>query len=178
MGLQKAERRAQRCVKPRDQRIASVLDIELETVREQHGRASDRSAVFLRKAQSRVLEQEDAAGSPFGLARQPESVFVEANEKERDRLAQCASIRPTGKFRRGNRRERRLIFPATPAAFDDKTNAAQKRAVNFDMGSVPRHDRGRDWAAVPPGGSSPGMTLTDVSPLIRFADTECALGRI
>jgi hypothetical protein len=79
--LQKPRRQLQRCVKPRNERIASVFDIKFEAFCEKHRRAAGRRAVRLRKTQSRSPKEEDAAGSAFGLARYPKSAFIAANKK-------------------------------------------------------------------------------------------------
>jgi hypothetical protein len=114
-----------------------VLDIEFEPVLEKHRRASVWAAVILGESDCWSPEQENATGAPFRLARNPESVPIATDEKQRDWLAQCARVRPTRKPRDG--RGRRLKSVVRVLASDDKANAAQGRLIDLRMCSRSCH---------------------------------------
>ena len=78
---------AERRIEPARQRIAEIVRVELHRLGDKHRGAADRRAVFLREVERGLPEQEDPARTAFGLTRNPEAVFVAADEKQRNRLA-------------------------------------------------------------------------------------------
>jgi hypothetical protein len=58
-----------------------VFDVKLEAFREKHRRATDWRAVPFGETLGWPPEEEDAARSPFRLARHPKSALVAANKK-------------------------------------------------------------------------------------------------
>ena len=81
----------QRC-KLGDERIAAVLQVEFERLRQIYGGAPRSPAVRPRKRHRGALEQEDAADSAVDVARDPEALPVAADEERRDRLVDDIGI--------------------------------------------------------------------------------------
>jgi len=75
-----------------------VREIELKMLGEKHGRASAWPAASLGKAQSRSLEQKNAAGASLSLACYPKPHSIARDKKEWDRFAEYARIWPTWKL--------------------------------------------------------------------------------
>jgi hypothetical protein len=111
---------------------------------------------FSAKRTADCLKKKNAAGSPFGLACDPQSATVASDEEERNRLAENSGIWPAREFGdRASRRERlassdtRIAIETQiatsiatwPIAFYDEAYAAQKR-----VRGLPGHDLGYVWA--------------------------------
>ena len=92
--------------------VATVFDVEIVGVFQDHGRAPRWFAAALGKAQGRALAQENAADLEIGLASNPEPIAVAADEKQRNGFAENAGIRALRPIRRrqglGRRRLRRI----------------------------------------------------------------------
>jgi hypothetical protein len=86
--------RAERGIKPSHQRVAAVCGIELESLRQKHGRAAARRAGVLREAKRRTPQPKHSAGPAVRFAGKPKSVSVAPDEEKRNRPIKDARIRP------------------------------------------------------------------------------------
>ncbi|MDR3490122.1 MAG: hypothetical protein P4M05_35240 [Bradyrhizobium sp.] len=78
--------------KPRDERVALVIQVEFDPLGWKYCRTACRPAILSRKRNCGVLEQENSADSSLGIAGNPEVIHVAADEKYRDRLVDDAGI--------------------------------------------------------------------------------------
>lgn len=84
-----------------DKSSALVLDVQFMRLVEEHCGASCRFALLSCKAKCRTLEQEDAAVSPFDVARYPETAFVSRDKEQGDcfiKNGRVGTLRELGYF--------------------------------------------------------------------------------
>ena len=65
-----------------DEWISFVLDVEFEALGQEHCGASTGLGTSIGEPKGRLLAQESASSSAVGLARNPKSVFIPADEKQ------------------------------------------------------------------------------------------------
>jgi len=81
-----------------DKSSALVLDVQFMRLVEEHCRASRLFALLSCEAKRRTLEQEDAAVSPFDVARYPESAFVSRDKEQWDCFIENGGVGAPRKF--------------------------------------------------------------------------------
>jgi hypothetical protein len=82
-----------------DEWIYFVLDVEFEAFGYKHCGASSWLGASISEPHGRLFAQENAANSSVGLARNPEPVFVPADEKQWNCLTEDRWVRSLRQFR-------------------------------------------------------------------------------